>query len=63
MSSSNVVSEGARNLYKLGYLYGYFSSAVLYVILSKIFAPRQAMVKGTSDVEVVEQELKHSEGH
>lgn len=58
MNSSNVVSVGARNLYKLGYLYGFFSSAVLYVVLSKIWVPRQAMVKGTSDVETVEQDVK-----
>ena len=60
MNSSNAVSIGARNLYKLGYLYGFFSAAVLYVILSKVFVPRQAMVKGTSDIEIIEKDQAHA---
>ncbi|KAE9971118.1 hypothetical protein EG327_009997 [Venturia inaequalis] len=40
MNSSLSVSTGAIHLYKLGYLYGFFSSFVLYSALSFAFPPK-----------------------
>jgi cytosine/uracil/thiamine/allantoin permease len=59
MSSSNHISLGAQHLYKLGYLYGFFSSAVIYIVLSKIWVPRRAMAKISTDVETVVQDVKY----
>jgi NCS1 family nucleobase:cation symporter-1 len=40
MNSSLSISTGAINLYNLGYLYGFFSSFVVYSALSIAFPPR-----------------------
>lgn len=50
MNSSLSVSIGAIHLYKLGYLYGFFSSFVLYSALSIAFPPKLTFAYG-SEVE------------
>lgn len=39
------IAAGARHLASLGYLYGFFVSAVVYILLSRVFVARQTMVK------------------
>jgi cytosine/uracil/thiamine/allantoin permease len=36
---------GARHLASLGYFYGFFVSAGVYILLSRIFVARQTIVK------------------
>lgn len=39
------IATGARHLASLGYIYGFFMSAGAYILLSRIFAARQTLVK------------------
>jgi NCS1 family nucleobase:cation symporter-1 len=39
------IATGARHLAGLGYLYGFFVSAGVYILLSRVFVARQTIVK------------------
>jgi NCS1 family nucleobase:cation symporter-1 len=39
------IAMGARHLASLGYFYGFFVSAGVYILLSRIFVARQTIVK------------------
>ncbi|TLD35488.1 NCS1 nucleoside transporter family [Venturia nashicola] len=58
VNSSVSVSTGAIHLYKLGYLYGFFSSFVLYSALSTAFPPKQTFVYGSEKTEGAESSIK-----
>jgi hypothetical protein len=45
VNSSLDITIGARHLASLGYMYGLFMSAGVYILLSRIFAARQTIVK------------------
>jgi hypothetical protein len=45
VNSSLNISIGARHLASLGYMYGLFMSAGVYILLSRAFAARQTIVK------------------
>lgn len=51
MNASLSVSSGAIHLYKLGYLYGFFSSFVLYSALSIIFPPTMTFAYSSEEQE------------
>jgi cytosine/uracil/thiamine/allantoin permease len=39
------IAVGARHLASLGYMYGFFISAGVYILLSRVFVARQTVVK------------------
>lgn len=39
------IAIGARHLASLGYMYGFFISAGVYIILSRVFVARHTVVK------------------
>lgn len=39
------ISTGARHLASLGYIYGFFISATIYILLSRVFIARQTIFK------------------
>ncbi|KAI7371332.1 hypothetical protein KC336_g20794 [Hortaea werneckii] len=59
VSSSTALDTGAEHLYNLSYLYGFFASAGLYCVLSRIFPAKEAYVTDDDNVEFVSEKDEH----
>lgn len=61
ISANLKISEGARNLYTICWLYGFVSSIVVYVGLHAVFPAKASLVERTIDgVEVVSERKEYS---